>query len=64
MTSLRTNVRMFERDGLPELADSHPVNRAIDHLLSFETPAQKWLREVGPRARELREEMEREASRG
>ena len=60
--SIRTEARMFEEAGLVKLADSHPVNQVIDQLLAFETDNMRWLREVGPRARMLCEEMERDSN--
>ena len=56
----RTLARMFERDGLPELAERHPVNRAMSSIVGHESEAVRLLRINGPRARRLCEEMERD----
>jgi hypothetical protein len=40
-----------------------PINLAIDHLLSIETPAQRMLRINGPAIKRACEEMDREMGR-
>lgn len=42
------------------LTGEHPIARAIDHL-SRPTPAVEWLMSVGPIAKRLNEESQREA---
>lgn len=49
------------RAGPPlRVVSDNPIFRAMEEMSSWETPAQAWLRQVGPIARRLNEEAGRD----